>query len=160
MPHIPDIPLSKIKCHDSWTDAPEGAILQMDAKGKPVVVMRGKMMPVRPPSDCLIALEGSDIGTIFHKEEIGYAHAIDITDLVTLNVHDPSPIVAQNATKTPGLLFLTETNEIYMPVESNGYRWVACIHGQTPGQIKQAADGIKTCLGSLSVLEKNEPTQS
>lgn len=155
MPHIPDVPLAAIRCFDTWTEAPEGAILQMNYEEKPVVVMRGKMMAQGSPSNCLIMLEGADAGTVLGGETVGFACAIDITDLVTLNARHPAPTVAQNVTETPGILFLTEENEVYMSARNSGGRWVACIQGQNPGQVKHGTAGIKTRLGSLSVLEKN-----
>jgi len=155
MPHIPDIPLAAITCFDSWMEAPEGAVLQMNFEEKLVVVMCGKMMAQGSPSNCLVVLEGADAGTVLDGETVGLACAIDITDLVILNVRHPAPTVVKNVTETPGLLFLTETNEIYMSAKSLGGRWVACIQGQNPGQVKHGTAGIKTRLGSLSVLDKN-----
>jgi hypothetical protein len=100
---VSDIPIPKIKVVNV-NDAHNGALLQIQSKNDTkIVALRSELPVATGPVKGVIMLEGLEAGRFCPNTELPYV-ALDITDLASLAVTDPTP--CRPAPIQPGVVYL------------------------------------------------------
>lgn len=166
MERVSKLPLSSLRVHQKWRDAPLGAILQMKLPdgirtklaGKTIIGMRTQLVTTNQTSNAIVVLGGEEAGILVTDHYLGdgvlseAGPALDVESQVEIVALDPAPFNCNDGLPLPPGALLRRIEG-----EKTFFVWTRVVETDiTAGGLCLRSDGQGFTVGKCSQFPTKE----